>query len=109
MLDQGSRGLRPRVKTEAVMKGMLRGFLVSVLFSSMVLFPGMAVPQDENEVATGPACGMEPNDAEQIAAVRAMADTQCDCNTATNHGDYVSCVDQVADAAIVAGMLRPEC
>src|SRR4029077_3796116 len=109
MLDQGSRGLCPRVKTEAVMNKMLRGFLVSVLFSSMVLFPGMAVAQDENDVATGPACGMEVDEADQVAAVRAMADGQCDCNTAATHGAYVSCVDQVTDAAISAGMLRPEC
>src|SRR5437016_14089540 len=63
------------------------------------------VVQDEN----GPTCGMEQGDAAQVAAVRAMADEQCDCATAANHGAYVSCVDAVAAAAVADGSLRPEC
>src|SRR5438552_19175698 len=90
------------------MRNVLRGSFVlslSVLLCFLVLRPGSAVPQDES----GPACGMEPEDADQVALVRAMADEQCDCATAANHGAYVSCVDAVAGAAVADGSLRPEC
>src|SRR3989441_12832704 len=64
---------------------------------------------DRGQDDSGPACGMEQGDAAQVAAVRAMADEQCDCATAANHGAYVSCVDAVAAAAVADGSLRPEC
>src|SRR5437899_3574655 len=107
MLDQ-ARGPVSREKTEAVMTKALRGFLLlSVLSCLMVLLPGMAVPQDAADQANGPACGTEPDDADQVAAVREMAAEQCDCDTAASHDDYVSCVDTVTDAAIANGLLRP--
>src|SRR5437667_8268742 len=90
------------------MRNVLRGSLVlslGVCLCFLVLRPGTAVPQDES----GPAGGMEPEDADQVALVRATADEQCDCATAANHGAYVSCVDAVVAAAVEDGSLRPEC
>src|SRR5207244_4113260 len=57
----------------------------------------------------GEACGQEPDDADQVAAVRAMADEECDCDSATNHGKYLHCVAKVADEAVAEGELREEC
>jgi len=58
----------------------------------------LAAHNDDDEDGE-PACGEEPDDADQLAAVRAMAAEQCDCDSASNHDGYVSCVDEVADAA----------
>ena len=105
------------------MRNAIRGFLaLSVLLWLMAVLPGTARPhkgdplhataldQNENEDdGSGPACGQEPDDADQVAAVRAMADTECDCSSATSHSDYVNCVDGVVDAAVENGSLRPEC
>src|SRR2546427_12392284 len=66
------------------------------------------VQDDSGQDDSGPACGMEQGDAAQVAAVRAMADEQCDCATAANHGAYVSCVDAVAAAAVADGSPRPQ-
>src|SRR6266403_6148694 len=112
-------------ETEAAMRNAIRGFLaLSVLLWLMAALPGTARPhkgdplhataldQNENENeddGSGPACGREPADADQVAAVRAMADTECDCSSATSHSDYVNCVDGVVDAAVANGSLRPEC
>src|SRR5438093_4248617 len=103
MLDQ-ARGPCHREKTEAVMSNALRGvLLLSVLSCLMVLLPGMALPQDGADQASSQACGMEPDDADQVAAVREMAAEQCDCGSAASHDDYVSCVDAVANAAVEDG------
>ena len=68
----------------------------------------LAAHNDDDEDGE-PACGEEPDDADQLAAVRAMAAEQCDCDSASNHDGYVSCVDEVADAAVEAGLLRDAC
>src|SRR5262245_37862498 len=55
------------------------------------------------------ACGSESNDAADVAAARAAAAQQCDCATATNHGQYVSCVTAALNSAVAQGQLRPAC
>src|SRR5437667_848136 len=67
--------------------------------------PALADEEDDE----GPPCGQQPDDADQLAAVRAMAAEQCDCASASDHDEYVSCVDEVADAAVEAGLLRDAC
>ena len=54
-------------------------------------------------------CGSEPGDTDELASVRATAADQCDCAGARDHGRYVSCVAQVADAAVQSGSLRQAC
>src|SRR6266516_2603573 len=63
---------------------------------------------DAGDNGEGP-CGRQPGDADQVAAVRALADENCDCDSATNHGKYVGCVARVAQAAVKDGSLREEC
>src|SRR5437870_5407379 len=99
------------------MRNAIRGFLVlSLLLWLIAAFPGTPVPgaggatpafaddreEDEDE------CN-EPGDADQVAAVRAMATEQCDCDGASNHGKYVSCVAHVVNEAVGDGLLRAEC
>jgi len=55
------------------------------------------------------ACGAEAGDADALAGVRAMVADQCDCASASNHGHYVKCVAQVANAAVRNGSLRSAC
>src|SRR2546427_405874 len=43
------------------------------------------------------------------AAVRAMADAQCPCATATSHREYVKCVAGVAKSAVASGSLPKQC
>src|SRR5438093_867840 len=57
----------------------------------------------------GGSCGSDPNDADQLASVRATAAAQCDCASARSHGSYVSCVRQAVDAAVGSGSLRAAC
>ena len=101
------------------MRNMLRGFVaLSVLVWLMAALPGTAAARKHkgshhatvaaNEVADG-VCGEQPDDADQVAAVRAMAAEECDCEDATNHGKYVNCVAGVADDAVEEGELRAEC
>src|SRR5919197_6382833 len=90
------------------MRNTIRGFLaLSVLLWLMAALPRTAVP--DGTVDGGPPCGQEPDDAAQVALVRAMVDAECDCAGATNHGKYVRCASQVAEQAVAAGELRPEC
>src|SRR5947208_17046085 len=95
------------------MRMATRGFLaLSVLFWLMAALPSPVVPdegEDDDDGAEAESCGQQPDDAAQVAAVRAMADEQCDCSTATSHDDYVDCVDEVADAAVEEGSLREDC
>ena len=87
------------------MRNALRGFFgLSVLLSLMVVLPGAAMAQGNSA-----ACGTQPGDADQIAAVRAMAEEQCDCASASSHDEYVSCVDEVTEAAVEGGSLRSQC
>jgi hypothetical protein len=55
------------------------------------------------------ACGDEPVDAAEVAAVRAQVDAQCDCAGAPTHGAHVHCAAGVARTAVDAGALRTEC
>src|SRR5213593_1334765 len=43
-------------------------------------------------------CGSTPTDEQAVIDARAAAEDQCHCATATDHGDYVSCVAGVAKA-----------
>ena len=108
------------------MRKVFRGFLVlSVLLWLIAALPSTAMARNhkhrgarphlalaahnDDDEDGEPACGEEPDDADQLAAVRAMAAEQCDCDSASNHDGYVSCVDEVADAAVEAGLLRDAC
>ena len=98
------------------MRNVTRGFLaLSVLLWLMAAPSGTAAPQqgqlspNDGTVDSGEPCGQEPDDADQVAAVRALADEQCDCDGATNHGKYVNCVAMVAEEAVAEGELREEC
>ncbi len=99
------------------MRDSIRGFLVlSVLLWLIAGVPGTPVPgaggvapafADDTDEDEG-LCN-EPGDADQVAAVRAMAAEQCDCDGASNHGKYVSCVAHVVNEAIEDGLLRAAC
>ena len=98
------------------MRNVTRGFLaLSVLLWLMAAPSGTAAPHqgqlspNDGTVDSGEPCGQEPDDADQVAAVRALADEQCDCDSATNHGKYVNCVAMVAEEAVAEGELREEC
>src|SRR5436309_4066581 len=67
------------------------------------------ISADDTDEGGGPPCGTVPGDEEAVAATRASADEACDCSSATNHGDYVSCVAAVTDQAVTDGSLREEC
>src|SRR2546425_1027069 len=102
---RGHTGVLVPEQTEAVMRNALRGFFgLSVLLSLMGVLPGAAMAQGNSA-----ACGTQPGDADQIAAVRATAEEQCDCASASSHDEYVSCVDEVTEAAVENGSLRPQC
>jgi len=100
------------------MRYAIRGiFLLSVLLWCIAALPGTSVPgaggptpalAKDHEDDHGP-CGRQSDDADQVAAVRAMADEECDCDSASNHGKYMSCVQHVAEAATKDGSLRHEC
>jgi hypothetical protein len=49
------------------------------------------------------------NDDAAVAAARAAANAECDCATAARHGDYVSCVADVAKERATNGQLPSEC
>src|SRR5206468_3440914 len=70
----------------------------------MAILPGGAVANRND-----PPCGRQPHDADQVASVRGTAADQCDCHRAYRHSEYVSCVTEVAYAAVAYGSLRPEC
>ena len=65
--------------------------------------------QGQNNGGGGASCGAESEDADQVAAVRATAEGQCDCAGATSHDDYVECVEMVTEDAVENGSLRPQC
>jgi len=83
-------------------------FALTLLLWSVAALLGTALPAVGQDTS-GQPCGAEPDDADQIAIVRAMAAGECDCASAASNGDYVNCVDAVADAAVADGSLRPEC
>ena len=61
-----------------------------------------------------PSCAPPPCESDDpctcaAAATRAAADAQCDCTAARNHGSYVQCVADVANADVAAGRLPREC
>ena len=98
------------------MRNAIRAFLaLSALFGLMAAPPGTAAPHkghlspNDGTLDAGEPCGQEPDDADQVAAVRAMADEECDCDSATNHGKYLHCVAKVAGEAVAEGELREEC
>src|SRR5207249_8048869 len=64
---------------------------------------------DDEGGGRGGRCGSDPNDADQLASVRATAAAQCDCASASGHGSYVSCVRDAVDAAVGSGSLRAAC
>jgi hypothetical protein len=58
--------------------------------------------------STGIASAKCTDDA-AVAAARAAAEAECGCATASNHGQYVSCVAGVAKALADSGDLPREC
>ncbi len=54
-------------------------------------------------------CGTDPGDAAALAAVRALADQQCDCQSAVSQKVYRRCVSAVADLAVAQGQLSASC
>ena len=59
--------------------------------------------------STGIASAKQCNDDAAVAAARAAAETQCSCDSASNHGRYVSCVAHVANELAASGDLPNEC
>src|SRR5262245_12438090 len=53
--------------------------------------------------------GAKCADAGAVADARAAAEEACDCATATNHGEYVSCVADVAQDRVEAELLPANC
>src|SRR6266446_2326069 len=95
---------------------VLRPFLAIASLLALLLLSGPPLgvkadgqPSPDDGTDAGPACGAVPGDEEAVAATRAAADEACDCSSATNHGDYVSCVAAVTDQAVTDGSLREEC
>src|SRR5206468_3691892 len=68
---------------------------------------GVATRADDD--GGGGSCGSVAGDADQVAAVRAAADQECNCASARSHGRYVSCVSDAANDAVQDGRLRKEC
>src|SRR5439155_1393843 len=102
---EDTRGRSPHGKSEnrgGVMRTAIRASLVVGLLCWL-----LAAPPPAN--AESGSCGNRPGDADQVAAVRAMADAQCDCASTPDHDTYVNCVDEVAAAAVQNGALRPAC
>ena len=97
------------------MRNAIAFLALSVLLWLIAAPPGTAAPHEghlssnDGTVDSGAPCGEEPDDADQVAAVRALADEECDCDSATNHGKYVNCVAKVAAEAVAEGELREEC
>ena len=61
-------------------------------------------------IAVGSPAFAKPctDDAAVLAAREAAADA-CDCETATNHGQYVKCVGEVVKARVANGQLPTQC
>ena len=59
--------------------------------------------------SSGVASAKKCQDDAAVATARALADVQCSCATATNHGRYVSCVASVAKELVASGDLPGEC
>ena len=74
----------------------MRTFVLGVLVVGvLVALPGSAAAKCNDEAA--------------VAAARAAADLVCDCAGAENHGDYVSCVADVAKELADSGDLPNNC
>src|SRR5438876_3522103 len=103
----------PCGKTEPAMRDANRGFFVlGVLLWLIAGVPGTPVPGAGGvtpALAGGGPCGKQSDDADEVAAVRAAAAEQCDCEGARNHDKYVHCVERVANAAVKDKSLRNEC
>ena len=59
--------------------------------------------------STGTASAKACTDDAAVAAARAAAETQCSCDSARNHGQYVSCVAHVANELAKSGELPNQC
>ena len=93
------------------MRHWMRGSLVlSVLLWLIAGLPGAPGGGGVTPaLAKGGPCGKQSDDADQVAAVRAEASEQCDCEGASRHDKYMQCVEKVAKAAAKDGSLREEC
>src|SRR5437762_12229581 len=67
----------------------------------------LAAPPPAN--AESGSCGNPPGDADQVAAVRAMADAQCDCASTPDHDTDVNCGAELPTAPDPNSALRPPC
>src|SRR5437016_4854063 len=113
-ISEGAR--KARRSSRPGLRIAIRALLaLSALFWLMAAPPGTAAPHkghlspNDGTLDAGEPCGQEPDDADQVAAVRAMADEECDCDSATNHRKYLHCVAKVASEAVAEGELREEC
>src|SRR5262249_34689550 len=62
------------------------------------------------QVAYAKGCGSEPGDSDAVIAARAAAEATCGpCDSAANHGAYVSCVAGVAKSRVTAVLLPKTC
>ena len=66
--------------------------------------PSSRCPSPTTGVASAKTC-----DSATVAAARAAIDAQCSCDTASNHGAYVSCVAHAASQLAVSGALPNQC
>src|ERR1043166_9652484 len=98
----GTRAYRCPAKTEAAMRNTVRGALALSVLVWSIAAPSPSRLAGARRAAAQPACN-QPCDAEQVAAVRSMADEECDCASATQHDAYVDCVSKGANAGIKHG------
>jgi hypothetical protein len=54
-------------------------------------------------------CGDDAADVQEIAAVRALVSSRCDCAGSATHGRYVTCARRIAAAAVSDHGLRLQC
>src|SRR5262245_17843820 len=54
-------------------------------------------------------CGDMPGDDQAVADARAQVKSDCNCEGATSHGDFVSCAAGVANTRADNGQLPPNC
>jgi hypothetical protein len=73
----------------------MRFIVYGVLGVAMLAIPGVAAAKCTDDAA--------------VTLARAAADAACDCSGSDNHGDYVSCVNDVAKERVAAGTLPANC
>src|SRR5262245_48602818 len=80
-----------------------------IAFGALALGVVVALPGIAASDGNGDAHGKNCTDDAAVAAARAAADEQCDCDRAKNHGQYVKCVGEVAKTLAGSGALPEQC